>query len=247
MPLVGDWDGDGTDTVGLYAPDSSTFFLNNANATRNADIVFGFGPGGLGWMPLVGDWDGDGDDTVGLYAPDSSTFFLNNANATRNADTVFGFGPGGLGWMPLVADWDGDGVDTAGLYAPDSSFFFLNNANATRNADSTFGYGPAGLHWKPLVGDWQNLGGASLQNARDEAASGIAPVDTPAESKVSESNDWLIGLDFAAMVADDLASPIGAVADMPGLLPRLAGLDMTYVDGRRNPSIVEIDVLFGQL
>jgi len=156
--LMGDWDGDGIDTVGLYAPSSSTFFLNNANATRNADVVFGYGPGGLGWIPLVGDWNGDGIDTVGLYAPSSSTFFLSNANATRNADVVFGYGPGGLGWEPMVGDWNGDGVDTVGLYAPAFSAFFLNNANASKNADVTFNYGPGGLGWMPLSGDWDDNG-----------------------------------------------------------------------------------------
>ena len=143
-----------TDTAGLYVPGSSLFFLNNSNSTKNADLAFGYGPGGLGWEPLVGDWDGDGTDTVGLYVPGSSTFLLNNSNSTKNADVVFSYGPGGLGWEPIVGDWDGDGTDTVGLYVPGSSLFFLNNSNSTKNADVVFGYGAGGLGWEPLVGDW---------------------------------------------------------------------------------------------
>jgi len=154
IPLVGDWNGDGTDTIGLYAPNSSAFYLNNDNATSNADLSFSYGPAGFGWIPIAGDWNGDGVDTVGLYAPNSSTFFLTNSNATGNADLVFGYGPAGAGWMPLAGDWDGDGVDTVGLYAPNSSTFFLSNSNATAAADLVFGYGPGGLGWTPMIGDW---------------------------------------------------------------------------------------------
>ena len=150
--------GAGPDTVGLYVPGSSWFLLNNSNSMKNADIVFGYGIGGLGWEPIVGDWDGDGTDTVGLYVPGSSTFLLNNSNSMKNADLVFGYGPGGLGWEPIVGDWDGNGTDTVGLYVPGSSWFLLNNSNSTRNADLVFGYGPGGLGWEPIVGDWDGDG-----------------------------------------------------------------------------------------
>lgn len=55
---VGDWDGDGDDTAGLYNAATSTFFLKNTNAAGAADMVFGYGPPGAGWTPVVGDWDG---------------------------------------------------------------------------------------------------------------------------------------------------------------------------------------------
>src|SRR5262249_20413549 len=82
LPLVGDWNGDGTDSVGLYAPASSTFFLRNSNTGGVADVTFGFGAGGAGWIPITGDWDGDGVTTVGLYVPSSGTFFLRNSNTS---------------------------------------------------------------------------------------------------------------------------------------------------------------------
>jgi hypothetical protein len=55
MPISGDWDGDGVDTVGLYSPANRFFFLRNPNAPGPADLVFGFGAGGTGIGPLVGD------------------------------------------------------------------------------------------------------------------------------------------------------------------------------------------------
>jgi hypothetical protein len=148
----------GVDTAGIYLPTSGSWFLRNANSPGAADLIFGYGPSGLGWRELRGDWNGDGTDSAGLYDPASGFFFLKNANAAGGADLVFGFGPGGLGWLPVVGDWDGNGTDTVGLYDPSTGFFFLRNVNAPGPADTFFGFGPGGLGWQPLVGDWDGNG-----------------------------------------------------------------------------------------
>ena len=59
-PLVGDWNGDGTATVGLYNPTTSTFYLKNSNSSGFADTTFAYGPANAGWMPLVGNWTSPG-------------------------------------------------------------------------------------------------------------------------------------------------------------------------------------------
>jgi hypothetical protein len=148
--------GNGNDTVGVYAPATSTFFLKNTNAGGAADAAFQFGGGGLGYVALSGDWNGDGTDTVGLYDPATSTFFLKNSNTPGAADAAFPFGSGGQGFVPLVGDWDANGTDTVGLYAPATGAFFLRNSNTPGAADLTFFYGPANA--TPLVGDWDGNG-----------------------------------------------------------------------------------------
>jgi hypothetical protein len=145
-------------TAGTYDAASGSWFLRNANTPGAADLVFGYGPSGIGWIPVTGDWNGDGIDTPGLYDPATGFFFLRNANAPGAADLVFGFGPGGLGWTPMVGDWNGDGVDTVGLYDPATGFFFLRNANAPGAADLVFGFGPSGVGWAPIAGDWNGDG-----------------------------------------------------------------------------------------
>ena len=75
IPIAGDWDGNGTDTIGLYDPATSTFYLRNTNGTGVADVTFNYGVGGAGWIPIAGDWNGDGKDTIGLYDPATSMFF----------------------------------------------------------------------------------------------------------------------------------------------------------------------------
>ena len=44
VPIVGDWDGNGTDTIGLYDPTNSVFYLRNSNTTGFADTVVVYGP-----------------------------------------------------------------------------------------------------------------------------------------------------------------------------------------------------------
>ena len=55
-PLAGDWNGDGTDTIGLYDPANGFFFLKNMHAPGPADVVFGYGPANS--TPILGDWNG---------------------------------------------------------------------------------------------------------------------------------------------------------------------------------------------
>jgi len=148
------------DTVGVFVPSSSTFFLRNAHNGGGADLAFGFGPGNSGWTPLSGDWDGDGYDTPGFYAPTTGTFFLRNTSTPGPADIVFSFGAGNAGYIPITGDWDNDGRDTVGIYQPSSGTFFLRNLNVAGGADLVFTFGPAGAF--PVAGDWNGDGEDSI-------------------------------------------------------------------------------------
>lgn len=168
LPVVGDWNGDLTTTVGVYDPPSN-FYLKNTNTTGVAETQFGYGQTGAGWVPVSGKWTAEQSGiTIGLYDPTSSTFYLRNSNTTGNADTTFGFGT--VGWKPIAGDWNKDGVDTIGLYDPASSTFYLKNGNATGYADLTFGFGSPGAGWLPIAGDW-NGDGADTIGLYDPATS----------------------------------------------------------------------------
>src|SRR5690349_25175111 len=76
VALSGDWDGNGTDTPGLFDASSGTWLLRNSNDSGNPDIVFQFGNIDELGFPVVGDWNGDGKDTVGLVR--GGDWFLSN-------------------------------------------------------------------------------------------------------------------------------------------------------------------------
>ena len=148
----------GSDSIGLFSPTPSAFFLRNTNSTGTANDTFNYGAPSSGMISMSGNWNGDGVDTVGLYNTASGAFFLRDSDTSGSADVTFNFGPGGLGWMPLAGDWNGDSTDTVGLYNPATSTFFLKNSNTSGIADMQFAYGPGGVGLVPIVGDWNGDG-----------------------------------------------------------------------------------------
>jgi hypothetical protein len=150
------------DTIGLFAPTPSAFFLRNTNDSGYADMTFGYGPANGGWIPVAGDWNKDGTGSIGLYNPTTSQFYLRNTNDAGYANTAFPYGPANAGWLPIAGDWDGDGQDTIGLYNPTTSVFYLRNTNDAGYANTAFPYGPANAGWLPIAGDWNNDGKDSV-------------------------------------------------------------------------------------
>ena len=149
-PVTGDWDGNGTATIGIYR--NGVFYLRNSNTLGFADLVFAFGSPGD--QPLAGDWNGDGVDTVGVYNSTAITFCLRNSNTSGLSDISFLLGiPGDVG---IAGDWNGDGVDTTGVFRPSNGVIFLKNINTSGFADVALNYGLSGD--QPVTGDWDNDG-----------------------------------------------------------------------------------------
>ncbi len=145
LPVVGDWDGDGVDTIGVYR--QGQFLLRNSNRSGPPDIVINFGEAGD--LPLAGDWDGDGQATVGVYNRATGLFKLSNTLKNVLADVVVQWG--GPGYLPVVGDWDGDGSTTIGLYGVNGEFL-LRNTNAAGTPDLVFTLGVRG--GLPVAGKW---------------------------------------------------------------------------------------------
>ncbi|WP_413451012.1 M15 family metallopeptidase [Georgenia phoenicis] len=140
---VGDWDGNGTDTIASRNL-TNVFSVRNTNTTGGAHVTFGYG---RPWDEvLVGDWDGDGVDTLAVRR--GHMYHVKNSLTAGPADVVFGYGKPGDD--VLVGDWDGDGVDTLGVRR--GAQYHVKNSLAAGPADKIVVYG------KPdddvLVGDW---------------------------------------------------------------------------------------------
>jgi hypothetical protein len=162
VPLVGDWDCDGDDTVGMFRPDNGFVYLRNSNDFGVADITFWYGIGGD--VPFVGDWNGDGCDTLGIYR--NGRVYLRNSNDTGNADISFFYGiPSDT---PIGGDWDNDGIDTVGLYRESTGFVFLRNSLSAGFADAEYYFGNPGD--RVLAADWNEDGADTVAIYRPEEA-----------------------------------------------------------------------------
>jgi lysophospholipase L1-like esterase len=152
VPVAGDWDGDGTDGIGIFDVSTGTWHLRTEASAGEADAVF---PYGLpGWKPVVGDWDGDGTDGIGVFDPSTGRWYLRNEASPGEADAVFDFGL--ANWLPVAGDWDGDGTDSVGIVDPQAGTWYLSPGPGTGPLVASF---PFGLpNWIPVAGDWDNDG-----------------------------------------------------------------------------------------
>jgi hypothetical protein len=118
IPVVGDWNNDGTTKVGVVrAAGSSPNFLWILDQTgarafiaagTNASTVFPFG-GIAGDLPMVGDWNNSGTAKVGVFR--LGFFFVLDVNGDRAfsltavpPDAAFAFG-GIAGDIPVAGRW----------------------------------------------------------------------------------------------------------------------------------------------
>lgn len=160
-PLLGDWDCDGIDTVGMYRTSDGSAYLRNSNDAGPPDLEFYFGIGSD--EPLVGDWDGDGCDSLGVYRRSTGQVFLGNRLATSAADVFYYFGiPED---RPFAGDFDGDGIDSVGLFRQTDGMVYTSNTQATAFADVSFAYGAAADDF--VVGDWNGDGADTVGLVRD--------------------------------------------------------------------------------
>ncbi|MEP7054725.1 MAG: hypothetical protein ABI912_05700 [Actinomycetota bacterium] len=149
FPVMGDWDGDGTKTVGVVR--GSTWYLRNTNSAGKPDITFTFG--GPQDFPLAGDWNGDGRDTPGVVRCPTSPcqtpiwYIRNSASAGHSSSTV----SYGVDGFPVVADWDGDGDDTPAV-VDDEMVWGYANAFKTGAKSALFVFGRPDD--QPVAGAW---------------------------------------------------------------------------------------------
>ena len=97
MPVVGDWNGDGFETPGIWR--SGTFHLTDSLTTGVANRSVA-GPSATG-QPIAFDWDGDGKAEVGMYTNGSFRMLAENAAGQPVFQVNYGAASdtGRLGWF----------------------------------------------------------------------------------------------------------------------------------------------------
>ena len=196
VPFVGDWDGDGDDTPGLYRQSDGFVYLRNSNSQGIADIRFFFGnPGDI---PMAGDFNNDGFDTVSIYRPSEARFYVINKLGANNG----GLGPADFSFIfgnpvdkPFVGDFNGDGIDTIGLHRESTGIVYFRQTNTQGNADAQFFYGNPGDRF--VAGDW-----VTVDN-----------VDTPGIFRPSNATFFLRNSNTQGV--GDVSFPFGDANDLP--------------------------------
>ncbi|MEO6880704.1 MAG: SpoIID/LytB domain-containing protein [Mycobacteriaceae bacterium] len=140
-----DWDGNGTDTLGVFR--GGTWYLSNTNDTA-ATTAATFAFGQPGDQPVCGDWNGNGTDTIGVYR--RGVLYERDSNSAGPSTRVIAFG--NPGDTALVGDWDGNGTDTLGLFRLGQWFLTNRATGGTATANGHFFFGnPTD---RPVVGSW---------------------------------------------------------------------------------------------
>ena len=151
MPIAGDFNADGCDTVSIYRPSEQRFYIINQLGTNNDGLgaaEYSFIFGNPGDKPFVGDFNGNGQDTIGLHRESTGLVYFRNTNTTGIADNQFYFGDPGDRFF--AGDWTGDGIDSPGLFRPSTTYIYLRHTNTQGNADEEWW---AGLSpWLPVAG-----------------------------------------------------------------------------------------------
>src|SRR5262249_18769126 len=110
--LVGDWNGSGSDKIGVVRPQANGTLIFSLDSNGNgvfdgSDQVFSFGL--TSDTVLVGDWNGDGRAKIGVVRFDGNgtavvSLDTNGNGAFDAGDQVFTFGRAGDKF--LVGDWN---------------------------------------------------------------------------------------------------------------------------------------------
>ena len=96
-PFVGDFDGDGIETVGLHRESTGLVYFRNSHTQGVADAQFIFGDPGD--RLVAGDWTGDGVFSPALFRPSNTTMFFRYTNTQGNADAQWTNGQST--WLPV--------------------------------------------------------------------------------------------------------------------------------------------------
>jgi biotin carboxyl carrier protein len=139
-PLLGDWDGDGTDDIGSHRGETATFTLSSAAGTTQLQYGTSSDTG------IAGDWDGNGVTDVGVWRPSDTAFLLRAADG-RTAKVVLG----SVDSIPVTGDWNKDGITDLGVFDDGMWTLWLRRADGTTWAGTVFLGGPGDL---PVTGHW---------------------------------------------------------------------------------------------
>jgi hypothetical protein len=177
IPVAGDWNGDGTDTPGLFRERAAgvppLWILSNRTTGDGPLISFAWGAAGD--RPLAGDYNGDGADTVGVYRPSSPNLFYLATSNTDGGGAPVAVAYGNGGEQPIAGDWDNANYDKVGVVRPPPdggpTFFLAPNNTPGSTVFASFAFGNPGD--RPLAGDWNGDGADTVGIFRPQGTTNL--------------------------------------------------------------------------
>ncbi len=160
MPVVGDWDGDGDDDIGIHRSDR-IYRDGNDNGTWDGtgggDLLGMFGNSGDSLF--VVDFDGNGVDEIAIRRGNRNYVDLNgNGFWETAAGGDFSSDFGATGDELAIGDWDGNGTDDFGVRRG-SQIYRDGNSNGVWDGTSTDLLTTFGIPTDTMiVGDWDDNG-----------------------------------------------------------------------------------------
>jgi len=168
---VGDWDGNGTWTIGVVDP-NGVWYLRNSNTPGAPDITpFAYGAGG--WTPVAGRWNG-ASFGIGVFDQTTGTWYLRNT-PSPGAPDAGQFAYGGAGWQAVVGDWNNDGRTTIGVFDPNGTWYLRNSNTGGGPEVALFAYGAG--NWLPVAGDYDGLPAIAAARSLGNALTATPPED----------------------------------------------------------------------
>ena len=238
-PFMGDWNGDGVDTPGLYRQSDGYVYLRNSNTQGIANIKFFFGdPGDI---PIAGDFNGDGYDTVSIYRPSNQRFYIINDlgsgdQGLGSADFSYTFGAPGD--VPLAGDFNDDGRDTVGIFRSANGLIALSNSHG---GSVSYQYYFGGSGDDALVGDWDGDGDDTIALYRH--SNGTVYVNNRHQSGAA-SYSVNVGQYPRAMAASGITTVPSGVVSVPGITPPppRQSSGPVYISGESNVVIENLHI-----
>ncbi|HLT85828.1 MAG TPA: N-acetylmuramoyl-L-alanine amidase [Phototrophicaceae bacterium] len=185
--VVGDWDGNGTDTLGTRRGNIFSVYNENAPGAEAWTIAYGRPADEV----FIGDWDGDGKDSIAVRR--GATFYVKNKVLGGAADHEFVYGRPGD--EVFVGDWNQDGKDTFAVRR--GQILHVKNNFAGGPADQVIAYGKPGDTM--LVGDWNGDGidtfavrRGAVYHVKNSISTGVADLVIPygREQDIVLVGDW---------------------------------------------------------
>jgi protocatechuate 3,4-dioxygenase beta subunit len=114
LPVVGDWNGDGIDQIGVFRGGIWTLDIDGDGRSTGEDRIARFGRPGD--RPIVGDFNGDGIDEIAVIRGDKWIIDSDGDGKLTGNDQQIEVPRESKDSQPVTGDWDGDGRDDPGYY-----------------------------------------------------------------------------------------------------------------------------------